>query len=68
MTEAKLAPIGLEVGDMYRHPHGLFEIEEVKGEYGEREWYIRDIDTGEELWVDWDFLMEISLANISKGK
>lgn len=69
-NQPRLAPVGLEIGDRYKHPWGGFVIEDERGERtddgDEREWYIRDVDTDEELWVDWDFLMEVSLANLSK--
>ena len=67
--QPRLAPVGLEIGDEYKTPWGDLKIEDIRGEYEDednREWYVRDMETGEELWVDWDFLMEISKANLGK--
>ena len=67
--QPKLAPVGLEIGDEYKTPWRNLQIIDERGEYGDednREWYVRDMETGEELWVDWDFLMEISKANLGK--
>ena len=66
--QPKLAPVALEVGDEYKTPWGNLEIIDKRGDYEEednREWHVKDIETGEELWVDWDFLMRVTKANIS---
>lgn len=70
MSQPKLAPVGLEVGDEYKTPFGNLEIIDIRGQWegdeDNREWKIRDMETGEKLWVDWEYLMEVSLANLSK--
>ena len=67
MNKTRKVPVGLEVGDNFEHPWGEFEIVDERGEYNNednREWYVRDTDTREELWVDWDFLMMITKASV----
>lgn len=62
--QPKLSPVGLKIGDKYKHPFGEFKILDKRGEYGNREWYIKDTETNEELWVNFEFLSEIMKANI----
>ena len=67
--QPRLVPVGLEIGDKYKTPWSELKIEDIRGEYKDednREWYVRDIETGEELWVDWEFLIEISKGNLGK--
>lgn len=68
-TQPRMAPIGIEPGDQFKHPWGVFDVLDKRGDYDDgdtREWLLQDEDTDEKVWVDFDFLLEVGLANLSK--
>lgn len=70
--QPRKSPVGLRKGDKYATPWGDIKILDKREKVGELplthriEYKIKDPNTGEETWLDFDMMVRIMQSNIFK--
>jgi hypothetical protein len=64
-SKPKLTPEGVTAGDRLQTAFSVVRVDEVRSGADEEhtQYHITDEDTGEELWVDYSFLVAVCESN-----